>query len=233
MEPYRILLAEDHLLFRELLKKSLGEISGIEVVGEVGDGLQLCNLIKDIKPQMVILDIGMPILSGLEAAKTIKQAYPEIKILLLTMYQDIDHFIMALKAKVDGYLLKENLFKDLITAIKMISEGKFYVSDILSRKMVGYILNKTWSGPLDFENFSEKEAERSEPVVVKYLSQREIEVLTYFAQGKSLKEISEILDISWSTVRTHISKIKKKLIVNKNIDLIKYALKQGYVSIFP
>ena len=93
MEPYRILLAEDHLLFREFLKKSLGEIPGIEVVGEVGDGLQLLKLIHEIKPQMVILDIEMPILSGLEAARTIKKDYPEIKILLLTMYKDKDHFI--------------------------------------------------------------------------------------------------------------------------------------------
>ena len=138
---------------------------------------------------------------------------------------------MALKAKVDGYLLKENLFKDLITAIEMIRNGNLYISDILSRKMVGYILHKTWSEPLDLENLSGKEAERSESVVVKYLSQREIEVLTYFAQGKSLKEISEILDISWSTVRNHIGKIKKKLAIKKNIDLIKYALKQGYASI--
>jgi DNA-binding NarL/FixJ family response regulator len=232
MEPYRILLAEDHLLFREFLKKSLGEISGIKVVGEVGDGLQLLKLIEEIKPQMVILDIEMPILSGLEAARTIKKAYPEIKILLLTMYKDKDHFIMALKAKVDGYLLKENLFKDLITAIEMIRNGNLYISDILSRKMVEYIVHGTWSKSLDLENLPGKEAERGESVVVKNLSQREIEVLTYFAQGKSLKEISEILDISWSTVRNHIAKIKKKLGIKKNIDLIKYALKQGYASIF-
>ena len=160
MEPYRILLAEDHHLFREFLKKSLGEISGIEVVGEVGDGLELLKLIKELKPQMVILDVEMPILSGLEAARTIKKAYPEIKILVLTMYKDKDHFIQALKAKVDGYLLKENLFKDLITAIETIRNGNLYISDILSRKMVGYILHKTWSEPLDLENLSGKEARK-------------------------------------------------------------------------
>jgi DNA-binding NarL/FixJ family response regulator len=231
MEPYRILLAEDHLLFREFLKKSLGEIAGIEVVGEAGDGLELLKLINELKPQMIILDIEMPVLSGLEAAKTIKKDYPEIKILLLTMYKDKDHFIQALKTKVDGYLLKENLFKDLITAIEMIRNGKLYIADILSRKMVGFILHKTWSNSLGFENFSAKPEEGCEPVVIKKLSKREIEVLSYFAQGKSLKEISEILDISWATVRNHIGKIKKKLAIKKTIDLIKYALKQGYASI--
>jgi DNA-binding NarL/FixJ family response regulator len=220
MEPYRILLAEDHHLFREFLKKSLGEIPGIEVVGEVGDGMQLLESIKALKPDMVIMDIEMPVLSGIEAARTVKKAYRDVKILLLTMYKDKDHVNLALEAKVDGYLLKENLFKDILTAIKMIRSGKFYISDILSRKMVGYIRNNTWS-----------EINKTDAHVVKSLSQREIEVLTYLTKGKSSKEISEIMNISWSTVRNHIRNMKNKLLIRKNIDLVTYGLKQGYTSI--
>ena len=145
MRPYRVLLAEDHILFRELIKRSLVVIPDIEVVGEVGDGLDLLKSIKALKPHMVILDIGMPSLSGIEAARVIKQKYPEIKILLLTMFKSKNHLEHALDAKVDGYLLKENAFKDLITAIEMIRRGEKYISNIMLQIMADYLQNKTWS----------------------------------------------------------------------------------------
>ena len=144
MEPYRILLAEDHILFRELIKKSLEVIPDIKVVGEVGDGIQLLKSLKILKPHMIILDIGMPGLSGIEAAKTIKQDYPEIKILILTMYKSKDHLKHALYAKVDGYLLKENAFNDLITAIEVIRKGDKYISNIMLKNLSEYISKGTW-----------------------------------------------------------------------------------------
>jgi DNA-binding NarL/FixJ family response regulator len=233
MKPYRILLAEDHLLFRELIKKSLEEIADIEVVGEVSDGLQLLESIKVLKPQMVILDIGMPFLSGLEAAKIIKQDYPKIKVLLLTMYKSKDFLKHALEAKVDGYLLKEDAFKDLLVAIEMIRKGKFYISNIISQKIKDLVLHKTWSeAPLPGD-LSDNEIEGVESRIRGNLSQREIEVLKYFTQGKSYLEISELLSISCSTARNHLSKIKKKLLIKRNIDLVKYAIKKGYVPISP
>ena len=215
MEPYRILLAEDHILFRELIKKSLGEIPNIEVVGEVSDGLQLLQSIKVLKPHMIILDIGMPVMSGIEAAKAIKKDYPEIKILLLTMYKSKDHLKHALEAKVDGYLLKENAFKDLITAIEMIRKGKLYISNIMSQRMVDFVVNESWSETLESG----------------VLSPREKEVLKYFAQGRSCKEIAELLSISHSTVRNHITRIKMKLSMKRDIDIVKYAIKKGYASL--
>src|SRR4030042_2541674 len=149
MEPYRILLAEDHILFRELIKKSLAEIPDIEVVGEVGDGLQLLQSVKVLKPHMIIVDIGMPVMSGIEAAKAIKKDYPKIKILLLTMYNSKDHLKHALEAKVDGYLLKENAFKDLVTAIEMIRRDKLYISNIISQRMINFAINGSWSETLE------------------------------------------------------------------------------------
>ena len=231
MEPYRILLAEDHRLFREFLKKNLEEVAGIEVVGEAGNGLELLESIKGLKPHMVILDIEMPVLSGIEAARVIKKGYPEIKILLLTMYKDQEHLNLALKAKVDGYLLKENMFNDLVTAIEMIRNGKLYISDILSKNIVDFIVHKTWTGADALGNLPAKETDRGDSPVSGNLSPREIEVLTLLAQGRSVKELSELLSISVSTTRNHLTKIKKKLSIKKNIDLIKYAYKKGYASI--
>jgi DNA-binding NarL/FixJ family response regulator len=231
MEPYRILLAEDHVLFREFLRKNLEEIAGIEVVGEVGDGLQLLESIKAFNPHMIILDIEMPILSGIEAAKIIKKGYPEVKILLLTMYKDEEHLNLAMKAKVDGYLLKENLFKDLVNAIEIIRSGNFYISDILSRNMLDFFVHRNRYDSPAPKNLSAEEIERRESVGIGKLSKREIEVLTHFAQGKSVKEISELLSLSWSTTRNHLSNIRKKLMLKRNIDLITYALKKGYASI--
>lgn len=231
MEPYRILLAEDHLLFREFLRKNLEEIAGIEVVGEVDNGLQLLESIKGLQPDMIILDIEMPILSGLEAARVIKKGYPNTKILLLTMYRDEEHLNLALKAKVDGYLLKENMFKDLVNAIEMIRNGKLYISDILSRNIVDFIVHKTWNKTEGLGDFSGKKLDRGDFAIRGNLSSREIEVLTLFAQGKSIKEISELLSISLSTTRNHLTKIKKKLSLKKNVDLIRYAFKKGYASI--
>ena len=215
MEPYRIILAEDHILFRELIKKSLGEIPNIEVVGEVSDGLQLIQSIKALKPDMVIVDIGMPVMSGLEAARIIKKDYRGIKVLLLTMYNSKDHLKHALEAKVDGYLVKENAFKDLVTAIEMIRRDKLYISNIMSQRIVDFVVNESWSEKLESG----------------VLSSREKEVLKYFAQGKSCKEIAEMLSISHFTVRNHITKIKTKLSMKKDIDIVKYAIKKGYTSL--
>jgi DNA-binding NarL/FixJ family response regulator len=215
MQPYRLMLADDHLLFRELIKKSLEEVPELEIVGEVSDGLELLETLKVVTPDMIILDIGMPKISGIEAARKIKLSYPNIKILLLTMYKSEDHLKYALNAKIDGYLLKENAFKDLISAIRTIRKGEFYVSDILSGLMVRSFLKKT-SG------------ERKAPGV---LSMREIEVVKYFAEGKTNKEIAGLLTITESTVRNHLIKIKSKLSIKRNIDLMKYAIKEGYASI--
>jgi DNA-binding NarL/FixJ family response regulator len=215
MPPYRILLAEDHIIFRELIKTSLGAIADLKIVGEVGDGLELLESLKVLTPHLVILDIGMPNLTGLEAAQEIKKTHPEIKILLLTMYKSKEHLKHALEAKVDGYLLKENAFKDLITAIDTIRDGKFYISDIISQRMVDLFLHRI----------------HHEPKVSGTLSGREIEVLTHFAQGKSLREIAEHLLISYATVRNHITNIKKKLAISRNVELVKYALKEGHASI--
>jgi DNA-binding NarL/FixJ family response regulator len=215
VQPYRILLADDHIIFREMITKSLQGIPGLEIVGEVGDGLELLASIKTLKPHLIILDISMPRLSGLEAAAEIKRRHPKIKILLLTMHRSKDYLSRALELGVDGYLLKENAFHDLITAIETIREGKKYISTLITQQMMNYVRKKSRPKPDDFEP----------------LSAREIEVLKYFAEGKSDKDIAELLKISQATVRVHGANIKKKLSMRQTADLVKYALRRGYTSL--
>jgi DNA-binding NarL/FixJ family response regulator len=215
MESYRILLAEDHVIFREAIKKGLTETPGIKVVGEVGDGAELLQAIEQLSPQLILLDLGMPHLSGLEAATKIKQLYPEIKILVLTMYNSKEHLFRAFAAKVDGYLLKENAFSDLLTAIETIRKGRMYISELVTQQFLGSFGTKSWVAPPG-----------SQP-----LSPRQIEVLKYLAEGKSNREIGELLLISELTVRAHLGHIKKKLHINSNVELARYALKQGYASL--
>jgi DNA-binding NarL/FixJ family response regulator len=215
VDPYRILLADDHIIFREMITKNLQGIPGLEIVGEVGDGLELLESIKTLKPHLIILDISMPRLSGLEAAAEIKRRHPKIRILLLTMHRSKDHLSRALELGVDGYLLKENAFNDLITAIETIREGKKYISTLITQQMMNYVRKKSRPKPDDFEP----------------LSAREREVLKYFAEGKSDKEIAELLKISQATVRVHGANIKKKLSMRQTADLVKYALRQGYTSL--
>jgi DNA-binding NarL/FixJ family response regulator len=213
METYRILLAEDHVIFRDMIKKSLAEIPTLEVVGEVGDGLDLLESITELKPHMVILDIGLPHLSGLDAAEEIKQTHPEIKVLLLTMHKTKNHLARAMQARVDGYLLKENAFKDLLAAIKTIREGRLYISSLLTQQML--------------DSFAKKSVRTTEGSEV--LSPRGKEVLKLLGEAKSDKEIAELLLVSESTVRVHLGNIKNKLHLRKRTELMKYALKKVFL----
>ncbi|MGC9964068.1 MAG: response regulator transcription factor [Syntrophobacteraceae bacterium] len=212
--PYRILLAEDHDMFREIIAKSLSHLPELEIVGEVGDSEQLLESIETGRPNLIVLDIKMPGLSGLEADEKIKQTHAEIKVLLLTMHKSIEHFIRAFDARVDGYLLKEDAFQDLLTAIDAIRNGRRYLSSLMTQQLID-----------DFKKIS-----RSTPKQSQHLSKREIEVLTYIAAGKSNREIAEALRIGCPTVRVHLGRIKKKLELKTNVDLTRYAIRNGFAS---
>jgi DNA-binding NarL/FixJ family response regulator len=212
MLPYRIALAEDHTLIREAVKKSIEEVPDWQVVGEFSDGRSLLNFIQEESsvPDMLILDITMPNLQGIEATKLIKRLYPEIKILILTMHNTARHIKSAIGAGADGYLLKENALADLISAIETIRAGNCYFSRLITDQIVDDLF--------------------SPETKIKPLGKRETEVLTLLAQGKSSERIAQILSISVTTVRNHRMNIKRKLHIKNTFDLIKYALKQGYVT---
>jgi DNA-binding NarL/FixJ family response regulator len=212
---HRIVLAEDHLLVREGIKKIVESFGDLQVVGEVGDGLQLLELLKTIAVDMVILDISMPNLPGIEATREIKRIYPGVKVLILTMHKKKEYLNNAIASGTDGYLLKEDAPKELLTAIEKIRQGTIYVSPLLSGELADlYAHNrrKVWLEPAPS------------------LSPREIEIIKMIAEGKSSKEIAAILFLSFRTVQNHRTKIMKKLNLKKNTDLVKYAIQRGYTA---
>ncbi len=151
---YRIMLAEDHVLVREGIKKIIEALPGFQVVGEVGDGPELMNLLKRLTVDMVILDISMPSLPGIEATREIKQTYPTVKVLILTMHKKKEYLHNAMAAGVDGYLLKEDAPKELLKAIEKIRHGMVYVSPLLASDLADlYVQGKR-----------QEEAEVAEPL---------------------------------------------------------------------
>lgn len=213
MPPVKVILAEDHSLFREMLKENIQKIPDLKVIGEARDGQELLELLKTSSPDLIILDISMPNLQGIEAAKEIKKLYSKVKILILTMHKSNEHVYRAISADVDGYLLKENVYADLISAIKTIMEGKKYISSLISEQLADIIRRR----------LGKQESEHPE-----HLTFRETEILKYVADGKTSLEIADLLSISAVTVHNHRVNIKKKLKIKRTADLIKYALQQGY-----
>ncbi len=215
MNPYRIVLADDHLMFRNGIKRIIAESKELLVIGEARDGLELLNLLKNTDTDMVILDISMPRLRGLEATREIKTIYPEVKVLILSMHKSKEYLLQALSARADGYLLKEDTDEELFSAIETIRQEKIYLSPQLSEEvkhnLLDFVLRK---GKFDQET----------------LSIREKEVLTLLAEGKSNKEIADLLFISSRTVGHHRASINKKLNIKNIVDLIKYAIRKGYTT---
>ena len=215
MRPYQIVLADDHLMLRHGIKRIIEESENLMVVGEASDGLELLDLLKRSTPDMVILDISMPKLRGLEATIEIKTMYPEVKVLILTMHNNKEYLVQALAARTDGYLLKEDTDTQLIDAIESIRQGKIFLSPLISKDLTRNLI--------DFINRTGKPHEE-------ILSIREKEVLTLLSEGKSSKEIAKLLFISPRTVEHHRASINRKLNIQNIVDLVKYAIREGYTS---
>ena len=215
MKPYRIVLADDHKMFRLGVKKIIDEIEDLEITGEVGDGLELLALLKKAVPQMVILDISMPNLRGIEATREIKMIDPDVKILILTMHKNKEYLYHCFSAGAEGYLLKEDTDTELFSAIETIRRGGIYISPVLSMELADD-LSKIYTG--------------TQRPPLERLTVREREVLKLIAEGKSRKEIAELLYISVHTVGHHRANIMKKLKFKKSTDLVKYAIRKGYTS---
>jgi DNA-binding NarL/FixJ family response regulator len=211
---YRVLLAEDHALVREGIKKIVEELADLQVVGEVGDGLQLLELLKTLSADLVILDISMPKMPGIEAAKEIKRRYPEVKILILTMHKKMEYLNDAIAVGADGYLLKEDVAKELGSAIAKIRQGMNYISPLLSNELTNLFVQSRRVVP-------EMRTEQLTP--------REIEIIKLIAEGKSSREIADLLFLSFRTIQNHRTRIMRKLSLKKNTDLVKYAIEMGFI----
>jgi DNA-binding NarL/FixJ family response regulator len=211
---YRIVLADDHVLLRQGLKRILEKMANLEIVGEAGDGLQLLNLMHKLTAHMIILDISMPNLRGIEAIHEIKAIHPGMKILVLTMHKDKEYLHQAISAGADGYLLKEDADTELFSAIETVREGKIFVSPHLSEDLVD-----EWAKIRRGESKPVSKSER--------LTTRENEILKLIAEGKSNKEIADLLFISVRTVEHHRASIMNKLNLKKTAELVKYAIEKG------
>lgn len=216
MSPYRIVLADDHLMFRQGIRNILERSKEIEVVGEAGDGLKLLELLKTVRTDMVIIDVSMPNLRGIEAAREVRIILPHVKILILSMHRDTEYVRSAVSAGADGYLLKEDADTELFAAIKKISHGGHYVSPLLL-------------GELTDELFVES-GETQSAAVHEPLTIREREVLKLIAEGISNKEMAEMLFISVRTVEHHRANIMRKLNIKGTADLVRYAIRRGYAT---
>jgi DNA-binding NarL/FixJ family response regulator len=213
METCQIVLADDHALFRQGLKSLIEVVAGLEVVGEACDGIELINLLKmkSISPDIVILDISMPNLRGIEAIPEIRMVHPEVKVLIVTMHKDQEYLYQALAAGADGYFLKQDADSELFAAIEKIRKGHIYVSPHLSEKP-----DASWEQVRKgFGNPG--------------LTTREKEVLKLIAEGKANKQIADALFVSVHTVERHRANIMRKLNLKKTADLVRYAFQKGYI----
>ncbi len=213
--PYTIVLADDHALFRQGIKNILETVEGLVVVGEASDGLMLLDLLRRRTPDMVILDISMPHLRGLEAAREIKIISSDVKVLILTMHKDRDYVFSALSAGAEGYLLKEDADTELFAAIEKIRKNGCYISPLLSSEFVFDLVQASHKGELS--SFSDP------------LTTREREILKLIAEGASNREIADLLYISIRTVENHRANIMRKLNIKQTANLVKYALDKGYI----
>jgi DNA-binding NarL/FixJ family response regulator len=215
--PLKILLADDHVMFRQGVKRIIEGIEGVKVVGEANDGLELLRLLREINPDLVVMDISMPNLRGLEATREIKAIDAEVKVLILTMHKDREYLYHALTAGAEGYLLKEDADEELISAIETLRQGGTFISPLLSGQMADIFVDK-------FRPGGELRTTPEEPLTV-----REREIVKLIAEGKSSKEIGVLLFISSRTVQHHRANIMRKLNLRKTADLVKYAIQKGYV----
>lgn len=208
MNPYSVMLADDHAMFREGIRRIIERIEGVTISGEVNDGIELLAQLKKSQPDLVILDISMPNLRGLEAIREIKKLYPRVKIVVLTMHRKKEFIRQALLDGADGFLLKEDPSGQLIHAVQTVRKGEKHLSPLISGDLISLTI----------------EEDKTEQ-----LTMREREVLKLLAEGKKNQEIAEILFISPNTVRRHRYNIMEKLQLKGLADLVKYAIAQNYL----
>ena len=208
----RIVLADDHALIRHGVKKMIEEDPGLRVVGEAADGLELMGLLKTTPADLVILDISMPNLRGIEAIREVRKICPQIKVLMLTMHKGEQYLCSSFASGADGYLLKEDSDTELLPAIAKVRQGEFYISPNLSREF-----------PEDVIASCTRRREADGEI----LTPREKQILQLVAEGVTSRDIADKLDISKRTVEHHRANMMKKLNIKRVADLIKYAIGRG------
>lgn len=212
----RILLADDHQMLRDGLRSILASESDLEIVGEAGDGRTAVTMARDLVPDVVVMDIAMPDLNGVEATRQIKRENPEVKVIALSMYPDRRYVIGMLEAGASGYVLKAAAYDELRRAVRVVSQGKKYLSPDITGVVVEAHVQGMPSG---------------ETSPYKILGPREREIVQLLAEGRTSPQIAQELHISTATVDTHRRNIMKKLGIHTVAELTKYAIREGLTSI--
>ena len=216
MKKLRILLADDHIVMRTGLRALLERQPNLEVVGESENGRETVELVASLGPDVVVMDVAMPVLNGIEATKTIVTQRPATAVVILSMHADESYVMRALKAGARGYLLKDSAAADLISAIQAVSQNKSFFSPKVSRILAeDYVRVLEQKGAVDSYDL---------------LSSREREILQLLAEGKANKEVATALNISPYTVETHRRHILEKLNLHNPAELILYAVRKGIIT---
>lgn len=212
----RILLADDHQILREGLKGLLARQPDMQVVGEAADGRTTVRMASELAPDVVVMDIGMPGLNGVEATRQIAAHHPGVRVIALSMHSDRRYVTEMLRAGAAGYLVKDSAFEELAQAVNAVAAGKVYLSPSVADAVVDHHVRGGGGG---------------EPSVFAVLTPREREVLQLLAEGQATKQVAASLDVSVKTVETHRRQIMEKLDLHSVAELTKYAIREGLTSV--
>jgi DNA-binding NarL/FixJ family response regulator len=209
-----VILADDHAMLRAGLRGLLEKSADFKVVAEAGNGEVLLEKLRTMKTDCVVLDLSMPLMDGLETLKELRQRFPKLKVLILTMQKDIDHFKYAMAHGANGYVLKDGAFEQLVMALKLIIKGKSFVSPAISEYITEQYV---------------RSIETSDVPSLEILTNREKQVLALIVKGSANKNIASTLKISIRTVETHRSRLIHKLGIKTAAGLVKYAISKGLI----
>ncbi len=212
----KIVLADDHSIVRQGLRALIEKQSDMQVIGEASNGRETVAMVQDLQPDVVLMDVSMPDMNGVEATRRIKIGFPQMKVLALSMHSDRRFAMEMLKAGASGYLLKDSAFEELVHAIRSVVSGHTY----LCHKITDVVIR-------DYLDISAKEVSS----VFSTLTVREREVLQLIAEGRSTKDIATLLKVSVKTIETHRQQIMEKLNIHSVAELTKYAIREGLTSI--
>ncbi len=215
MSNIRVLMAEDHTIVRKGLISLLKDEMGIEVVGEAENGREAINKVEELMPDIVVMDISMPLLNGLDATRQIKKRFPDVIVLILTMHIDDAYILEVMQAGASGYIIKKAVPTELVSAIQAVYHGDIYLSPKVSKKVIQEYL---------------KQASAGKEKIAPQLTDREREVVQLIAEGNSNRKIGESLFISVKTVESHRAKIMEKHNLHSTADITRYAIRKGIVS---
>ena len=213
MAKIRVLVVDDHALLRDGIRALLSVHDDIEVVGEATDGREAISLVRQLSPDVVLMDIAMPLMDGLEATRRIHKEHPKVKVLILTQYDNKEYMLSSVKAGAAGCVPKRAVASELISAIRIVHEGDSYLYPSVAKVLIKDYLQKMEQDPYE------------------RLTNREREVLKLVAEGRTSRDIAALLCISIKTVLGHRTKVMEKLDIHNRTELVKYAIRKGLITV--